>query len=181
MSIVTDWYAGCTLSRELHDMKLCECNCLHSCRELSIHEEREQGEGVHTRARIRRMRWWFSVANVRGNRNFGFFFSKITHLSKCINASGCHFLNSWKYPGMRIEKTIENKDEYVSESVTDFPLRWHGPFIRTSRTTKKARVNEARHKCPRLHESIWGEASVSIYILSLTLSRVLLARVYIWQ
>ncbi len=54
------------------------------------------------------------------------------------------------------------------------------PLTRTSWTAKKVRANEARHECPRLHESIRGEASVSIYILALALSRVLSARVYSW-
>ncbi len=43
------------LGRELPETRLGECDSLHSCRELSIHERREQGEGVQTRARIRRM------------------------------------------------------------------------------------------------------------------------------
>ncbi len=37
----------------------------------------------------------------------------------------------------------------------------------TSQTTKKAKANEARQEHARLHESIRGEASVSIYILAL--------------
>ncbi len=48
----------------------------------------------------------------------------------------------------------------------------------TSRTAKKARVNEAIHEHPRLHESIRSEASVFIYILALALSQVFSARVY---
>ncbi len=52
------------------------------------------------------------------------------------------------------------------------------PLTPTSRTTEIARANKARHEHPRLYDSIQGEASVSIYILALALSRVLLARVY---
>ncbi len=71
----------------------------------------EQGEGVHTRVRIK----------PHALMNLNFFFSKTKHLLECINACGCLFPNSWIYPGMRIEKKlIENKDEYVSESVFDF-------------------------------------------------------------
>ncbi len=49
---VKSYYVGCTLSlsvvgeileQELHEMRPCECDFLHSCRELSIHEEWEQG------------------------------------------------------------------------------------------------------------------------------------------
>ncbi len=52
------------------------------------------------------------------------------------------------------------------------------PLTRTSRTAKRARGNDVRHECRKLHESIRGEASVSIYILTLVLSRILSARVY---
>ncbi len=127
--------AGCTLSptafgeilkRELHETRLRKCDFLHSYCELSIHKKREQSEGVHRRVRIKHVHLWFSVADVRVNRNFDFFFfSKITHLPECINACRCLFPNFWKYPEVQIEKkTIENKDEYVSESVLDFGA-WH--------------------------------------------------------
>ncbi len=41
---------GESLGRELHETRLCECDSLHSCQELSIHKRREQCEGVQTRA-----------------------------------------------------------------------------------------------------------------------------------
>ncbi len=34
------------VERELHETKLCECDFLQSCRELSIHVEQEQGKSV---------------------------------------------------------------------------------------------------------------------------------------
>ncbi len=103
-----------------------------------------------------------------------------------INACLYLFPNSWKCPGYGLKKkTIENKDEYVSESVFDFGT-WHeatagetqDPLTRTSQSLKKARANKERHEHLRLHKSIRGEASVSIYILALALSRVLSVRVY---
>ncbi len=43
--------------QELHETRLCKCDSLHSCHEFSIHKEREQGEGIHARVRIRCVRW----------------------------------------------------------------------------------------------------------------------------
>ncbi len=77
-------YASCTLSPsafgeilewELHEMRLCEHDSLHSYCELSIHnvrvyiQEQEQGTSFGE-----------GISDVWGNRNFGFFFWKITHL-----------------------------------------------------------------------------------------------------
>ncbi len=59
-----------SLGRESPEMRLGECDSLHSCQELSIHERREQGEGVQTRARIRHV----LVILVFLFQNFGFFF-----------------------------------------------------------------------------------------------------------
>ncbi len=81
--LLDDCNADCTflpsafgeiLKRQIHKTRLCECDFLHSCHELSIYKEREQGEGVHTRTRITHVCWKFSVAVVRGNQNFDFFF-----------------------------------------------------------------------------------------------------------
>ncbi len=92
-------------------MRLCECDFVHSCCELSIH------------------------------------------------------------PGMQIEKkTIKNQRRRPGET--------RDSLTHTSQTAKKVRADEARHKHSRLYKSIRGEASVSIYILVLALSRVLSARVY---
>ncbi len=61
------------------------------------------------------------------------------------------------------------------------PGEMRDPLTWTSRTTKKARANEVRHEHLRLYKSIRGKASVSIYILALTLPRVLSVRVYSWH
>ncbi len=58
------------------------------------------------------------------------------------------------------------------------PSETRDPLTRISWNTKKARANEARLESARLHKSIRGKASVSIYILALTLSRVLSEKVY---
>ncbi len=52
-------------------------------------------------------------------------------------------------------------------------------FILAYKTTRKP-GETARHERLRLQESIGGEASVFIYILTLALSQVLAARVYSW-
>ncbi len=59
------------------------------------------------------------------------------------------------------------------------PGETRDPLTRTSGTTKKAKANVARHEeRKRLHGSIQGETSVSIYIFTLAVSRVLSAKVY---
>ncbi len=58
------------------------------------------------------------------------------------------------------------------------PGETQDPLTPISWTAKKVRANETSHEHRTLQESIQGEASVSIYILALALSRVLSARVY---
>ncbi len=57
-------------------------------------------------------------------------------------------------------------------------MRYKTLLTRTSQSAKKERINEARQERPRLYESIRGEASVSIYIFAVALSRTLSMRVY---
>ncbi len=82
-----------SLGRELPEASLAECNSLYSCRELSVYESREQGEGVQTRARIGRVLvkvWFFCFKisfffqNFGFFRNFDFFFFENYDLPECI-------------------------------------------------------------------------------------------------
>ncbi len=72
----------------------------------------------------------------------------------------------------------EDKKTKTIQSPRRQPGETRDPLTRTSQTAKKARANEMRHERPRLYESIRSKVSVSIYILALTLSQVLSARVY---
>ncbi len=97
--LILSFHAGCTLSpsafreileRELLETRLCECDFLHSCCELSI------------------------------------------------------------LPGIWIEKkTIKNQRRQLGEI--------QEPLTRTPQTAKKVRADEAKHKRPRLYESIQGK------------------------
>ncbi len=107
-------------------------------------------------------------------------FSKITHLLEFITACWCLLPNAWKYMVMRIEKKkIENKDEYVSESVTDF-YTWHETHLLGHHRPLKKRELTKWDTNSRGYTRAF-EASVSIYILALALPRVLSARVYSWH
>ncbi len=91
-----------------------------------------------------------------------------TRLRECDFLHSCCELSI--HLGMPIEKeTIKNQRRQPGET------RDH--LTRTSRTAKNARANEMRHEWLRLYESIRGEASVFIYILTLVLSWVLSASV----
>ncbi len=87
----------------------------------------------------------------------------------------CDYLDSYCEPSIHPEMQIEKKTIKNQRRQTD---ETQDPLTRISQTAKKVRANEARHERPRLQESIRGEASVSIYILALALSRVLSAKVY---
>ncbi len=125
----------------------------------------------------------FSVADIRGNQNFvPFCFGNYvsSNVLTPVDASFQTFENiqecGLKKKLSKIKTSICPKVYYIS--VCDMrrqPGKIGDPLTRTS-WTDKARANEARHKHPRLHESIQG--SVSIYILALVLSGVLSARVY---
>ncbi len=72
----------------------------------------------------------FSVADGRGNQNSEFFFFWKSRTSPNVSTPvDASFRTPENYLGMRIEKTIENKDEYVSDSVSDFGA-WHEAIAR---------------------------------------------------
>ncbi len=151
-------------------MRLCKCDFLHLCCELSIHEVREQGEDVHTKARINRVRW----------RIWIFFFWKLRTSPNVLTPTDASFQTSENFWECGLKKKLSkiktnmcsilaHDTRRQSGETWDLCFGHHGPLKKrevTRRDTSTRGYTRA------------SEASVSIYILALALSWVLSVRLY---
>ncbi len=165
---------GESLGWELPEMRLGECDSLHSCWELSIHERREQGECVQTRARIRHVLVLlvFFFQNLFFVLNFGFFFQnsnlffrKLRPSRMYLSPISVRWVCRWFWRATRGDSQARHETLWLVH---------HRPL-------KSETLTRGETRTPTLHERIQGETSVPIYILALALSQVPSERVYSQQ